>query len=308
MAGIREFQELPFHVYTDQEVRRSLRAEDAVAWMREAVIAERDGQLISPARINADIGEGRIVMTAGSTRDRSYGYRVYDTLGLPESQQVVVAHDAGSGAVRAIAVGSEIGLRSTAALGGVAHDALAPHKRITVALIGSGRQAQGQLWALAAVREIGEVRLYSRDAERREAVAEHLDANHPFPVRPVGSPQEAVNHADVVVLATTSATPVIRTEWLEADTYVATVGPKQVSRAEFGEDLLRAAAVITTDSLAQLGAYDPPAVAAQPGIAVAPLGDLVESPPPAEGIRVYLSVGLAGTEPHLLHRLAQSRT
>ncbi len=54
-----------------------------------------------------------------------YGYRAYDTFGHPEAEQVVVLHDGRTGAVRAVAVGEELGSRRTGALGGVAVDTLA---------------------------------------------------------------------------------------------------------------------------------------------------------------------------------------
>ena len=59
------------------------------------------------------------------------------------------------------------------------------------------------------------------------------------------------------MLATGSPAPVIEAAWLAPGTYVATLGPKQRGRAEFGLDLPAAAAVIVTDSLAQIDAYHP---------------------------------------------------
>jgi ornithine cyclodeaminase/alanine dehydrogenase-like protein (mu-crystallin family) len=294
-----------FTVLTDQDIRETLSAEDAVAWMREAILAEREGRLVSPPRVAAMFDGGRLVMTAGAMADDSYGYRVYDTFGLDAGEQVVVAHDARTGAVRAIAVGSEIGLRRTAALGGVAHDALAPRRPLTVGVIGTGNQARGQVWALHAVRQVRTVRIFSRDPGHRENAASGLDQAYPFSVHAVDSAHEAVAGADVVILATTSPTPVIRTDWLADDAYVATLGPKQVGRAEYDEELLRGADVITTDSLQQLGGYDLPTVAAESGITVTPLRDHLVSSPKEEGRKVYLSVGLSGTEPYLLGRLAQ---
>lgn len=299
-----ELAKRPFRVFTDDEISDLLRPEDAIAWMREALLAEREGRLISPARVSAMLDSGKLILTAGSMAGAAYGYRVYDTMGLPGSEQIVVAHDPQNGAVLAIAVGSEVGLRRTAAIGGVAHDVLAPRCPVTVAIIGAGNQAKGQLWALQAVREVAGVKLFSRDPARRDAVAKSLDDTYAFPVHGASSARDAVEAADVVVLATNSGVPVIRTEWLRRDAYVATLGPKQIGRSEYDEELLRAADIIVTDSITQLNGYHPPAVAAQSGIDIGSLADLIASPPESAGLRVYLSVGLSGTEPYLLHRLA----
>ncbi|MCQ9353395.1 hypothetical protein NQ015_10540 [Corynebacterium sp. 153RC1] len=296
-----------FRLFEDSGIRAHLHAHDAVGWMREAVLAHGKDALSAPPRVHAALGEGAggLVFTAGRFAGKSYGFRAYSTLELPVDEQVVVAFDDHTGRVCAIAVGSELGVRRTSALGGVAHDALAPKGSVRVAVIGSGVQAQGQLWALQAVRSITEVKLFSKTPDRKVRVAEALDQQYDFPVVSAESVEEAVAAADVVILATNSESPVLRTQWLRPDAYVATLGPKQVGRAEFAADLLAAASVITTDSVAQLNAYDPPAVAAEAGVAVAPLSQYVLAPPPAEGIRLYLSVGLAGTEPYLLQRLAQ---
>lgn len=292
-------------VLTDDDVRRSLSAADAVAWMREAVLAHAAGELLAPPRVSAHVGDGRIVLTAGAGPGW-YGYRAYDTFGLPGGEQVVAVHDGETGRVSAIAVGSALGQRRTSALGGVAHDALAGRGPLTVAVIGSGRQALGQHWALRAVREVGHTSVYSRDPEHRDAAVEELRAEHERPVLPAGSAQEAVEGADVVLLATTSSTPVIRTAWLGPDTYVAALGPKALGGAEYDDDLLDTASVVTSDSVEQLRDLTPSALTPAVDAALRPLADLVATAPPASGRRVYLSVGLAGTEPYLLRRLVAS--
>lgn len=118
--------------------------------------------------------------------------------------------------------------------------------------------------------------------------------------------EAAVAGADVVILATTSRTAVVETAWLTPDVVVSTVGPKQAGACEFPTDLITGAAFVVTDSPDQLAAYDPPAVAA----GLVPITDLAEVVagrvrPPGTGRRVYCSVGLAGTEVHLLGRLAE---
>ena len=70
--------------------------------------------------------------------------------------------------------------------------------------------------------------------------------------------QGAVDGADIVVLATSSPTPVIDPAWVAPGAFITTVGPKQVGRAEFGPELVAACDLAVTDSVAQISAYDPP--------------------------------------------------
>lgn len=217
----------------------------------------------------------------------------------------------GTGAVRAIAVGEELGSRRTGGLGGVAVDALARPDAATLGVVGSGRQAWTQVWAAAAVRPLREVTVHSRSAARREAFAARVRAELGVPARAVGSATEAVRRRDVVVLATTSPAPVVDAADLAPGTHVNTVGFKQVHRHEFGPDLLDAAEVLVTDSPAQAAAYAPPMLAAIEPYAgrLRDLGAVLAGAVPgrtgADQISVFCSTGLAGTEVFLLDRLAR---
>lgn len=292
---------------TDSDVLRLARADQAVDCMTDALIAAANGSLVSPARVSASMDAGRIVLTAG-TAAHTYGYRVYDTLETSRSEQVVVALDRRSGAVLAVAVGSQLGALRTGALGGAAARLLGPIEGpVTVGVVGAGLQAWAQLWALTAVHQVAAVRVASRTQASRDALAHRIRSELGVPAIAVSTAAEAVEAAEVVILATTSPEPVIDASWLPEDVLVITLGHKQVGRAEFDLSLLDDATLITTDSPAQLQAYNPPALVAAAGRAghVEHLGDIAAGRVPAiqRGRRIHLSVGLAGTEPLLLRCL-----
>jgi len=58
-------------VLRDRDLLTWLTAADAVRWAGEAVDAHHRGELVAPARVYADFGEGRLVFTTG--RDTSKG-------------------------------------------------------------------------------------------------------------------------------------------------------------------------------------------------------------------------------------------
>ncbi|MEU8366718.1 ornithine cyclodeaminase family protein [Micromonospora tulbaghiae] len=298
-------------LFSDDDVAAAMDAPLTVAAMRDALLAAYAGRLIAPPRASAPLDGGRMVLTAGHLTGQWYGFRSYDTFGHPESGQLVVLHDATTGAVRAIAVGEELGSRRTGGLGGVAVDALARADAATVGVVGSGRQAWTQVWAAAAVRPLREVTVYSRSAARREAFAARVRAELDVPARAVGSAAAAVRDRDVVVLATTSTAPVLDAADLAPGTHVNTVGFKQTDRHEFGTDLLDAADLLVTDSPGQAAAYAPPMLAAVEPYAgrLRDLGAVLAGALPgrttADQISVFCSTGLAGTEVFLLDRLAR---
>ncbi len=293
----------------DSAIRSRLDAAQAVAWMGEAVDAAEHGDLVAPPRLAADLGAGGLVFTTGRLRGSWYGYRSYDTLATHEDEQVVVVHDEGTGRVRAVAIGTELGPRRTGALGAVAADALAAPDADVVALIGAGRQAYAQIWALAAVRPIREVRVYSRDPARRRAFLQRIAGLVAGSCREAPSAAAAAEGAPIVILATSSATPVLAASQVAPGAFVSTLGPKQRGRAEFGIDLAERATVLATDSLAQIRAYDPPNVlvgSSAEGRLVS-LGAVRARPVRArDGIALFFSVGLAGTEAYLLDRLSRT--
>ncbi|NJP31713.1 ornithine cyclodeaminase family protein [Micromonospora thermarum] len=299
-------------LFADPEVAAALDAPTTVAAMRDALRAAHEGRLVAPPRAAAALGGGRMVLTAGHLVGEWYGYRSYDTFGHPESEQVVVLHDGRTGAVRAVAVGEELGSRRTGGLGGVAVDALARPDAVTLGVIGSGRQAWTQVWAAAAVRPLREVTVHSRSAARRAAFAARVRAELGIPARAVGSAEAAVAGRDVVVLATTSTSPVLDAADLAPGTHVNAVGFKQVDRQEFGADLLDRADLLVTDSPAQAAAYAPPMLAALHPYAgrLRDLGAVLAGAVPgrtgADQISLFCSTGLAGTEVFLLDRLVRA--
>lgn len=305
--------EVMTRIFYDDEIRSQLCASDAVRWMGEAVDDHHGGILVAPPRTHADLGDERILFTAGHLRGSWFGYRSYDTFQAEPGEQVVVLHDEATGTVRAIAVGNELGPRRTGAIGAVAADALASPTATVVAIIGTGTQAATQLWALSAVRKLSEVRIFSRSQARRDAFAEMAKALTGAECRSVSSPRSAVKGADIVILATSSPTPVIEADWLESGAYVTTLGPKQQGRAEFGIDLPAIATVIVTDSIAQIDAYDPPNVLVGTSqrdrlVSLGAVRAGAVARPEPDRISLFFSVGLAGTEVYLLHRLMTSNS
>ena len=298
-------------IFSDANIRSQLNARDAVQWMGEAIDDHHRGKLVAPPRAHADLGSGRFMFTAGQLRGSWFGYRSYDTFEAEPGEQVVVVHDEATGVVRAIAVGNELGPRRTGAIGAVAADAMASPNATVAAIIGTGTQAATQLWALSAVRNLSEVRIYSRDQARRDAFVERARVLTNAECHATSSARTAVNGADIVILATSSATPVIEADWLESGAYVTTLGPKQQGRAEFGLDLPAIATMIVTDSLAQIDAYDPPNVLVGTdhrdrlvSLGAVRTGEVAR--PEVDRISLFFSVGLAGTEAYLLNRLMTS--
>jgi ornithine cyclodeaminase/alanine dehydrogenase-like protein (mu-crystallin family) len=293
----------------DRQISARLGPRAAVAAMRQAITDAERGILAAPARVTSDLGDGRLVFTTGARAGQWFGYRSYDTFGAEPGAQVVVVHDRHTGLVKAVAVGHELGRCRTGAIGGVAADVLARPDAAELAMIGTGPQAWAQLWAISSVRDLTGVRVWSRDACHRESFAHRAETELGLRASPARGAQDAVYAAGIVVLATSSPVPVLDPSWLADGCHVTSLGPKQQGRAEFGAALAARADVLVTDSLAQAHGYQPPFVLdGTPQMdRLVSLGSVIEGAAPGRTgpgqVTLFCSVGLAGTEVHLLASL-----
>jgi ornithine cyclodeaminase/alanine dehydrogenase-like protein (mu-crystallin family) len=91
------------------------------------------------------------------------------------------------------------------------------------ALIGSGWQASAQATAMALVRPLEEIRIYSPTPAKRERLATELKEQLGIDVRAVDDARTAVRGAHIVGTATNSLTPVLDADWLEPNAHVTCV-------------------------------------------------------------------------------------
>jgi alanine dehydrogenase len=279
----------------DHDVAAGLSPELAVDAARRALVDAYRGRLQAPPRLYARVGNSELVFTAGGYPGGTRGVRIYQT-GLLSSDQAVLVWD-GKGRLVGCVIGLELGARRTGALGAVAADALARADAETVAVIGSGRQAWTQLWALTAVRAATAVRVYSPTKAHRAAFAERARHELSLNAAPVASAREAVAGADIIVLATRSPQPVIETAWVQEGAHVTTVGPKTVSMYETPVDLAGRAAIVASDSPAQAAGYEEAFFTDREltHLGGVVCGDL-NGRTSVSDITLYASTGLAGSE------------
>ena len=282
-------------VLFDRDVRAGLDAESAVRAARRAVTDSYRGLLSAPPRLHSGLGENGLVFTAGGYDGGVVGFRVYG-LWPGESDQAVLVWDAG-GKLLGVVVGAELGARRTGALGGVAVDALARANAATLGIVGTGMQAWTQLWAIAAVRKLTAVRVFSPTLANRRRFAERARTELGLEASPSETAEEAVTGADIVVLATRSDQPVIEAGWIRDGTHVSTVGPKLASAHETPPELADRAEVVVSDSPDQAAAYEEAFFTTRPLTHLGAVLTREHSGRTGDGdVTLYCSTGLAGSE------------
>jgi ornithine cyclodeaminase/alanine dehydrogenase-like protein (mu-crystallin family) len=154
------------------------------------------------------------------------------------------------GSLQALIEADLMGAYRTGAASAVAVRALAPSIPSTVALIGAGHQARTQALAISRVLEIKEIRVFSRDPDKRAAFAAEQSSRLGLRVTAATSAEAAVRGADVVLTMTTSSVPVIEASWVEAHAVVVAAGSNFPNRAEIPAELVARAQTVVVDQLA----------------------------------------------------------
>ena len=304
---------------TDDDVVRHLTMPQAVTCMEESFRLHATDGLIGPARSETDLTDaGRLVFTVGgSTGENSLvGFRAYDMKHFksPKRDELVAVFCGNTGAIRALVTGTQLGPVRTGAIGGVAIRYLSRADSKVLGLIGTGPQGRTQLLAAATVRQFDTIRVFSRNSRRCSEFAEQLTRELDQPVQAATSAREVVEGADVLICATVSPTPVIEAEWLKPGVHISNVGPKFKNNQELDLSIAERAALLVTDTLAQVDKYGDQFITAG-----SPLHDRLQelspivagSAPHTRGgdeITLFYSLGLAGTEVTLAALIAEKMT
>ncbi len=91
---------------------------------------------------------------------------------------------------------------------------MAPPNAQVYAQIGAGWQAGAQALAIARVRPISEIRVFSPTSTNRERLALQLGEELGIQVRAVDSARSAVTGADIIGMATNSVSAVVEADWV----------------------------------------------------------------------------------------------
>ncbi|MCI2417577.1 ornithine cyclodeaminase family protein [Saccharopolyspora sp. K220] len=169
--------------------------------------------------------------------------------GQPAVSATVLVLDAVTGQPTAVLAATALTEIRTAAGSAVAADALAVPGADELAVLGSGVQARAHVRAIARVRELREVRIYSRDAARRETAAAELAAELGLSVRAVASPEAAVREVPLIAACTLSVAPVVPTAAVAAGATVISVGSFEHHRCEVDAELIRRAGAVVVDEV-----------------------------------------------------------
>jgi len=169
--------------------------------------------------------------------------------GLATIHGVVALLDAKTGVPLVLMDAAYLTGARTGAASGAATDALASPTARSLAVFGTGFQARFQVEAVACVRPLERVQVYSPDQERCERFVAQLrerfrSAGREVEVAAATSARQAASGAEVVCVATSSSEPVFEARDLAQGAHVNGVGSYRLDMRETPADFVRAARVV----------------------------------------------------------------
>ena len=292
-------------ILDEEDVRRLLKMRDLIPAMERALSDLSGGRAVQPLRTVVPVaGPGGFLGVMPASVGGALGAKLVtffpNNRGVHTHHATIILFRPETGEPLVTMDGRLITEMRTAAASAVATNALARPEAAVLAILGSGVQARSHLEALRLVRPLREVRVWSP----RNAAA--FAAR--FGVRAAASAEEAVRGADVVVVATTSKTPVLEGGWLSPGTHVNAVGASRPDWRELDDEVL-ARAKVFVDSREACSRESGDVIAG--GKIAAEIGEVVSGTAPgrtaAADVTLFKSVGVAVEDvvsAHLVYRAA----
>lgn len=237
---------------TEAEVSELLDMNSTLTAVEAILRQHAEGRATNHARRRASLPTGGLnVMFAGAPEIGALGLKAY-TVARGGARFYTMLFDPETGELLSILQSDKMGQLRTGAASGVATKYLAREDAKTLGLYGTGWQAESQLEAIAAVKDLDRVIVYSRKEESRKAFAEKMGERLGMEVETTHSPEEPAAQ-DIVTTVTSSKEPVLFGEWIKPGTHINVAGSNSLLKTEIDRETVKRASFVCVDSKEELG-------------------------------------------------------
>ena len=213
----------------------------AIDAVERATLAYRRGD-VRDAAINdrTTAAEPNIVQLTWAAHDAAVtGFQLFAELddGPEEPNgRFVVLLDKDTRGLTAIVDYHSISSLRVGASSGAAARYLAPENAKVAGIIGSSRQARGQLQAIVRTAPgVREAHVFSPNPDHRAAFAREMSDWLGLPVRDVDSAEGAVRDADMIAIAANTRSTVLEKEWVKPGALVLSIGGGRLPASILGD-------------------------------------------------------------------------
>jgi len=210
-------------ILSRKEVEVLLDPHELLTALEDGFKALSAGRLNVPPRNQAIAPKGVLVDMPAYMPERHMSVKLvtvfHENISIPAHQATITLFDSATGTPIAFMDGEYITAMRTAAGAILSAKHLARKDSKSLTIIGAGVIGHAHLRMIETLVGIEEILIASRNLTHTQALASH-DSR----ARVVAPIQDAVSHADVVCLCTSSPEPVIHKGWLKKGTHVSSVG------------------------------------------------------------------------------------
>mgnify|MGYP001806144028 CR=1 FL=1 len=286
---------------TEDDVRDLVTVRHAIEAL-DGCFGAPDGDVAVLPRQRAPLPGGPFQVMAATYAPRVFGLKAYS--GAPQGTFYhVLLYSHAERRLLALIEANLLSQLRTGAASGLATRHMAPAEAPVLAVIGTGKQAFWQAAAIASVRDIAEIRVHGRDADRRATFARAVEMQLGIPTQPVDDARRCVEGADIIATITKAREPVCLSHWVKDGAHVNVAGSNAADRREVDGALVTRAALLATDDLAQARIEaaefrDLAAAGLLDWGTVRPLSDIVRNPPSraAGDVTLFKSLGVASED------------
>ena len=237
---------------TEADVAQSIDLGDALEALTRGLREEATGSARNMEKTAAHWGKSSNMHAIGAVFECAnvFGTKTWGNTPEGGSTPLLVLWDAVSARLLAIIEARVLGQLRTAAMSAIATQWMSAGDADDFAVIGSGKQALTQVAAVAAVRRLRRVRVFSPTPEKRSAFAEKLRSTFPgIEIRVADDIARATDGASIITLITRAREPVLTASMVARGAHVNAAGAITRERREFSQDLFPRATLVAVDTL-----------------------------------------------------------
>lgn len=235
---------------TEQDVVDLVSLEDAIEALEAGLVQEETGQAKNVAKALGTWGDGSSMHSLGSvfTTQGFAGFKTWVNT-KAGATAVLALFNSDNGSLIAMIEAGALGQMRTSGVSGLATRWLSSIDACDMTLLGTGRQSLTQIAAIAAVRPLSRLRIFSPTPERRKAFVEKARLLFPFDIEESTRVEEAVEGAQIVTCVTRAREPFLKAAFLSPGCHLNAVGAILPGNAEFEQDVFDRADSIVVDYL-----------------------------------------------------------
>ena len=292
----------PLLFLSDADTARLLAWPDVIACLAAAYGRPADPAATPPRTVARLDGAWLRAMAAMSPSRRVAGAKVISRSRAKRVSYLIALWDQETSELVCLLDGRTVTAMRTAGTSAVAVDRMLPPGPVRLAVLGSGHEAGTHVSAMAAVRPVESLTVFSPTPANRERFAQRFAAELGVPCTAAATAREAVAGATLVVAAARShdETAILEGAWLVPGQVVVSIGSTVPEQREVDPEVIRRAEVIVADVPEEVAGETGDMIAAHAAgvdfaAKIVPLADLVQGKAGgrqrAGGITLFKSVG-----------------